>query len=141
MSVRLIAIVVLGWISLSFANRALASDYVNKKFPEFTAKDAISNEEISLADLRGKVVLIDFWATWCGPCRAELPNVRETYQRFKDKGLVIVSVSLDTDAAKFKSFVADNKMTWHHVIAHWIQMPEVVFDPERREHQRVKLVG
>jgi thiol-disulfide isomerase/thioredoxin len=62
--------------------------------------------------LAGKVVLIDFWATWCGPCREALPHVRDMARKFQGQPLVVLSVSLDSDEAKWKDFVAKNGMTW-----------------------------
>ena len=67
---------------------------------------------VDLAKLRGKVVLVDFWATWCPPCRGETPNVVATYQKYHDKGFEIVGISLDQDKAALKKYVADNKMPW-----------------------------
>ena len=69
-------------------------------------------QHISMDDLQGKVVLVDFWATWCGPCREALPHIREVAKKFQGQPLVILSVSLDDDEAKWKEFVAKNEMTW-----------------------------
>src|SRR5271156_4023245 len=72
----------------------------------------LDGQHISMDDLQGKVVLLDFWATWCGPCREALPHVREMAKKFQGQPLVILSVSLDSDEAKWKEFVAKNDMTW-----------------------------
>ncbi|WP_348264895.1 redoxin domain-containing protein [Telmatobacter sp. DSM 110680] len=72
----------------------------------------IDGKQISLDSLAGKVVLIDFWATWCGPCREALPHIREIAHRFQEQPLVVISISLDKDENKWKDFVAKNQMTW-----------------------------
>ena len=69
-------------------------------------------QRVSLDDLRGKAVLIDFWATWCAPCREALPHMREIAEKFQGQPLVMLSVSLDDDERKWKDFVAKNEMTW-----------------------------
>jgi thiol-disulfide isomerase/thioredoxin len=79
--------------------------------PPFTVS-TINGQQISMDDLQGKVVLIDFWATWCGPCREALPHIRNVAKKFQGEPLVILSVSLDTDEQKWKDFVAKNEMTW-----------------------------
>jgi peroxiredoxin len=84
---------------------------VGSKFPEFAEKD-INGKSFSLADYKGKVVLIDFWATWCGPCRAELPNVLETYNKYHSKGFEIIGISLDEDKTKLTDFTKAKDMKW-----------------------------
>jgi len=90
------------------ARKALA---VGKAFPDFQVKDLDGND-LSLADYAGKVVLIDCWATWCGPCVAELPHVLETYEKYHDKGFEIIGISLDTDRDKLAGFIEQRGMTW-----------------------------
>jgi len=86
---------------------------VGTKFPDFDEKD-LAGKPLSLANYKGKVVLVDFWATWCGPCLIELPNVIETYRKHHSKGFEIVGVSLDEakDKARLESFLRDKNMTW-----------------------------
>jgi thiol-disulfide isomerase/thioredoxin len=69
-------------------------------------------QRVSMDDMAGKVVLIDFWATWCGPCREALPHMREIAKKFQGQPLIVLSVSLDNDEQKWKDFVAKNEMTW-----------------------------
>ena len=76
------------------------------------AVTTMDGQKISLDDLQGKVVLIDFWATWCGPCREALPHVREIAKKFQGQPLVVLSVSVDNQQDKWKDFVAKNEMTW-----------------------------
>jgi len=76
------------------------------------AVTTIDGKRVSLDDLAGKVVLVDFWATWCGPCREALPHMRQIAQKFSEEPLVVISVSLDSDEQKWRSFVSQNGMTW-----------------------------
>ena len=69
-------------------------------------------KEIDLTAMKDKVVLVDFWATWCGPCVAEMPHVISTYEKYKDAGFEVVGISLDSDKSALEQFVAENEMTW-----------------------------
>ena len=73
---------------------------------------AVDGSEVDLQKLRGKVVLIDFWATWCGPCMAELPNVIKAYEKYKEKGFEIIGISLDEDKADLARVLKTKKITW-----------------------------
>jgi peroxiredoxin len=81
------------------------------KFPDFAAKDLAGNP-LSVANYKGKVLLLDFWATWCPPCRAELPNVLKTYEAYHKQGFEIIGISLDKDKEKLTSFIKEKNMTW-----------------------------
>jgi thiol-disulfide isomerase/thioredoxin len=82
-----------------------------KLVPPFTVT-TLDGAKISMDDLQGKVVLLDFWATWCGPCREALPHIQQVAKKFKDEPLVILSVSLDGNEANWKEFVGKHEMTW-----------------------------
>lgn len=82
-----------------------------KPFPDFAVRDLAGNP-LSVSGHKGKVVLIDFWATWCGPCIAELPNLLAAYEKHHDQGFEIIGISLDQSKAKLESFLDERKMTW-----------------------------
>ncbi len=78
---------------------------------KFTAFDG---REVDLEKMRGKVVMIDFWATWCGPCLAAIPKVKTAYDKFRPKGFEIVGINLDSDPARVTQLVESSKLTWPH---------------------------
>jgi thiol-disulfide isomerase/thioredoxin len=84
------------------------------------AGPTLDGGRFDLADHRGKVVLIDFWATWCGPCVAELPNVQAVYEEFHDRGLEIASISLDHERSALVKFLQARPLPW----------PQIFFDPD-----------
>ncbi|GET20031.1 thiol:disulfide interchange protein [Prolixibacter denitrificans] len=82
--------------------------------PDFTMNDPDGNP-FTLSSLRGKYVLLDFWASWCGPCRQENPNVVKVYNEYKDKGFTVLGVSLDRDHDAWVKAIKDDHLTWHQV--------------------------
>jgi peroxiredoxin len=72
----------------------------------------VSGKEVSLAKVRGKVVLLDFWATWCPPCVAEMPGLQKLYAEFKGKGFEIIAVSADSDRKRLDDFLSEKKLPW-----------------------------
>jgi len=82
------------------------------QFPEFGPKTDLEGKPLSVSNYKGKIVMIDFWATWCGPCRGEIPNVVKAYQKYHDKGFEVIGVSLDQDKEALTKFIKENQMTW-----------------------------
>ena len=105
-------------IKAQASSLAIQRDLVaGKPFPAFPdgTKD-VAGKPLAIANYKGKILLVDFWATWCGPCVAEMPNVIAAYNKYHDKGFEIIGVSLDDDAANGKAALLDftqkNKMPW-----------------------------
>ncbi|MCB0617022.1 MAG: TlpA family protein disulfide reductase, partial [Phaeodactylibacter sp.] len=92
----------------------MKSFVVGGQAPDFTQKTP-DGGEMSLSELRGKVVLVDFWASWCGPCRRENPNVVRMYNKYKDKGFDILGVSLDKTQDRWLQAIEQDGLEWHHV--------------------------
>ena len=87
-----------------------------KPVPDFSATDLDGNP-ISLQDYRGKVVLLDFWGVWCGPCIAEMPNVKKVYDTYKDQGFDIIGITLDSDEAELRDYIKENDLQWRQVFS------------------------
>ena len=107
-------------------NAELANEYrikadpalalIGKTVPDFSAMD-IDGNPISLEQYRGKVVLLDFWAVWCGPCIAEMPNVKAVYNSYKNEGFDIIGISLDTDEDRLRDYLKENDIPWRQVFS------------------------
>lgn len=82
-------------------------ELVGKKAPEVTLKD-MNEKTVSLSSLKGNAVLINFWATWCPPCRDEMPSLNRLYREYRNKGLIVVAVSTDRSASPVKDFLGKN---------------------------------
>src|SRR6202008_994502 len=95
---------------------------------DFTLTD-LNGKPWTLRDLRGKVVLLNFWATWCPPCRKEMPDLETLYQQFKDQGLLILAIS-DEDPGTVKPFIAQQKVTY-----------PILLDPGRKVNDLFQIEG
>jgi thiol-disulfide isomerase/thioredoxin len=93
------------------AKKIQASLALGAKFPDFNVTD-LADQPLSVANDKGKVVLVDFWATWCGPCRAEMPNVIAAYKKYHAKGFDIIGVSLDQEKPLLSNYIKDQNMAW-----------------------------
>ena len=92
------------------------SELIGKVVPNFSATD-LDGKPISLQQYRGKVVLLDFWAVWCGPCLTEIPNVKRVYDTYKDQGFDIIGVSLDTDETRLRNYLKKNNISWRQIFS------------------------
>ena len=94
--------------------KQLENVQIGKVAPEFSLPDT-AGVSVSLSDFRGKYVLLDFWASWCPPCRRENPNVVKAFNEYKDKNFTIVGISLDKDKSKWMKAIADDNLAWTHL--------------------------
>jgi thiol-disulfide isomerase/thioredoxin len=93
---------------------SMASTAIGSVAPEIKLSDPYG-KEFALSQLKGKIVMIDFWASWCAPCRKENPRVVALYNKYKDKGFDILGVSLDNNREKWINAINQDKLTWYHV--------------------------
>jgi cytochrome c biogenesis protein CcmG/thiol:disulfide interchange protein DsbE len=116
-SVNAIELLILASMLLLSATIAASSASVaeNQQAPDFTLT-SIDGKSITLSDYRGTVVLLDFWATWCGPCRMEIPELSTLYATYKDQGLVIISIDLQEKPSDVGTFAEQNGMVWMVVV-------------------------
>ena len=90
-----------------------ASEWIGKPALDFQVTD-LKGEELSLEKYRGQIVLLDFWATWCGPCIAEIPNVKRTYEKYKDQKFQIIGISLDRSITPLEEYIEKKELGWVH---------------------------
>ncbi len=92
------------------------SELIGEVVPNFSAAD-LDGKPISLQQYRGKVVLLDFWAVWCGPCLTEIPNVKRVYDTYRDRGFDIIGVNLDTDETRLRNYLKKNNISWRQIFS------------------------
>jgi len=106
----------------------IEADNARREQADFTLTE-LNGKTWTLKELRGKVVVVNFWATWCPPCRKEMPDLETLYKQFKDQGLVILAIS-DEDAGKVRPFVAEQKVTY-----------PILLDPGRKVNELFQIEG
>jgi peroxiredoxin len=102
--VRIITILL--FLSLIFWSAGFASTSKSSLAPDFTLND-LNGKKVTLSQFRGKVVILNFWSIWCGPCLAEMPSLNKLYLEFKDKGLIVLAVAEDPAEKPVKSYIQE----------------------------------
>jgi cytochrome c biogenesis protein CcmG/thiol:disulfide interchange protein DsbE len=98
-------------VLLAFSTTVAAALDSGSRSPEIGLKD-LSGKRIDLASLKGKVVIVDFWASWCGPCKEEMPVLEKLWGKYKGEGLVVVAVSVDKEAGNIKKFLQKTRVSF-----------------------------
>ncbi|GAB4406445.1 MAG: hypothetical protein OHK0032_01470 [Thermodesulfovibrionales bacterium] len=98
-------------VDVTGAKQIEVAPETGKYAPAFNLKD-INGRKVAFSEFKDKVVLLNFWATWCGPCRAEMPSLNNLYTALKDKGFVVVAISVDTSEKPVKSFVSEKRISF-----------------------------
>ena len=88
-----------------------------KVAPEFSFPTPDGKKKLGPQDFKGKILVLDFWASWCGPCRGEIPNVKKAYETYHEKGVEFLSVSIDKDEVAWRKALEDEQMPWCQVLA------------------------
>ena len=110
----LLVVVLIGLLAVQGC-RPSSGVNVGELAPDFTLIDLEGNQ-VSLSDFRGKTVFVNFWATWCPPCRAEMPEIEAVYQEYKDKGVVIIGVDIEETKEEVLQFVQQGGYSWTFVL-------------------------
>jgi peroxiredoxin len=105
-------------LSSAYAPSALAAREMSGPAPNFSLK-SMSGEQMALADLKGQVVMVNFWATWCGPCRQEMPHLEALYERYSDLGFTLLGVNVEEDSSGAGKFLAETPVSF-----------PILFDPK-----------
>jgi cytochrome c biogenesis protein CcmG, thiol:disulfide interchange protein DsbE len=127
-----------GWVALSLTIALLWTLAVGPvqaldqgaRMPEIGLKD-LRGVQVDLDSLKGKVVIVDFWASWCAPCKEEMPVLEKLYKKYKDRGLVVVGVSVDQELANAKTFIKQNPVSFSivhdgtHAVANRYKPPKM----------------
>jgi peroxiredoxin len=103
------------YVEMALGNlHEMESLHVEQQAPTFKAT-TVRGDTIALSDLRGNVVLLEFWATWCGPCKPDIPHLKKVWSRYRDEDFQLIGVSLDESTEKLKRFVKERNLSWFQV--------------------------